>query len=91
MTISQVLEILVKNGKITEEVSKDVQLFIQGNQTQLPVVKTEIENKILKIPIRQRLQTIINEKKSNLCLSADLTSLDEIIDVEQKKKIFSLK
>jgi len=45
------------------------------------VLKTEIEIKPVTIPIRQRFQTILKEKKSNLCLSADLTSLDEIIEV----------
>jgi hypothetical protein len=46
------------------------------------VLKTEIEIKPVTIPIRQRFQTILKEKKSNLCLSADLTSLDEIIEVK---------
>jgi hypothetical protein len=76
------LKCLVKNGKITEEVSKNVQEFIRQNQTQLPILKTEIEMKTPPIPIRQRFQTIIKEKKSNLCLSADLTNLDEIIEVK---------
>jgi hypothetical protein len=57
-------------------------VFIRDNQTQLPVLKTEIETKPVTIPIRQRFQTILKEKKSNLCLSADLTSLDEIIEVK---------
>jgi len=46
------------------------------------VLKTEIEIKPVTVPIRQRFQTILKEKKSNLCLSADLTSLDEIIEVK---------
>ncbi len=46
------------------------------------MLKTEIEIKPVTIPIRQRFQTILKEKKSNLCLSADLTSLDEIIEVK---------
>jgi len=83
LTISEVLEHLVKNGRITEEVAKNVQVFIRENQTHLPVLKTEIEVKSTSIPIRQRFQTIIKEKKSNLCLSADLTSLDEIIEVRK--------
>jgi len=83
LTISQVLEYLVKNGKITEEISQNVQTFLRENQTQLSVLKTEIENKNIKIPIRQRFQTILKEKKTNLCLSADLTSLDEIIEVKK--------
>jgi hypothetical protein len=45
-------------------------------------LKTEIENKNIPIPIRQLFQSIIKEKKTNLCLSADLTSLDEIIEVK---------
>jgi len=91
LTLSQVLEYLVKNGKITEEVSKNVQAFIRQNQTQLTPLKIEIENKPITIPIRQRFQTIIKEKKTNLCLSADLTSLDEIIEVKlfrEKKRFF---
>ncbi len=82
LTISKVLEYLVKNGRITEEVAESVRVFIRDNQTQLPVLKPEIEIKPVAIPIRQRFQTILKEKKSNLCLSADLTSLDEIIEVK---------
>ncbi|CAF0725497.1 unnamed protein product [Rotaria sordida] len=81
LKISEVLDCLVRHGKITEEVSKNVSEFIHGNQMQLPTLKIEIEDKNISIPIRQRFQTIIKEKKSNLCLSADLTSLDEIIEL----------
>ncbi len=80
----------MKNGKITEEVANSVQVFIRDNQTQLPALKPDIEVKPVTIPIRQRFQTILKEKKSNLCLSADLTSLDEIIEVKfvDKERIF---
>ncbi|CAF2469574.1 unnamed protein product [Rotaria sp. Silwood2] len=84
LKISEVLNCLVRHGKITEEVSKNVQEFIHENQTQLPTLKVEIENKTTSIPIRQRFQTIMKEKKSNLCLSADLTSLDEIIELSKQ-------
>lgn len=81
LKISKALEYLVKHGKVTEEVSKSVLTFLQEHQTHLSTPKIEIENKSISIPIRQRFETIIKEKKSNLCLSADLTSLDDIIDV----------
>ena len=87
LTISQVLEYLVKHGKITEEVSKNVKVFLRRNQTQLPALKPEIETNHISVPIRQRFQNIMKEKKTNLCISADLTSIDEIIEV----KIFRIK
>jgi polyhydroxyalkanoate synthesis regulator phasin len=88
LTISKVLEYLVQHGKITDEIAKSVQVFIRENQTQLPGLKPEIENKSISIPIRKRFQTIMKEKKTNLCLSADLTSLDEIIEVKFFGKSF---
>ncbi|CAF5167739.1 unnamed protein product, partial [Rotaria magnacalcarata] len=81
LKISEVLGYLVQHGKITEEISDSVKEFIIQNQTQLPTLNIEIENKTISIPIRQRFQTIMKEKRSNLCLSADLTNLDEIIEV----------
>ncbi|CAF5145362.1 unnamed protein product, partial [Rotaria sp. Silwood1] len=62
LTISKVLEYLVKYGKITEGILKNAQIFIRENQTQLPALKTEIENKSI-IPILQRFQKIMKEKK----------------------------
>ncbi|CAF1202705.1 unnamed protein product, partial [Adineta ricciae] len=83
LTITEVLGHLVKHGRITEEMSKTVQMFIRENQTQLPSSKPEIaETKHLSMSIRERFQMILKEKKTNLCLSADLPSLDEIIEVK---------
>ncbi|CAF0804929.1 unnamed protein product [Adineta steineri] len=85
LTITQVLEYLVKNKRITQEASNDVQEFIRQNQTELPAIKNGIiEMKSSSVPIRQRFQTIREEKKTNLCLCADLTSLDEIIELSKQ-------
>ena len=81
LTMSQVLEYLLQNGRITEDVVKSVQVFVRDNQLQLPTSNMETEIQPITIPIRQRFEKIRKEKKSNLCLSADLTSLDEIIEV----------
>ena len=87
LTITEVLQLLVQHGRITETVSDSVKLFIKENQTQLPGLKSPIPSS--NVPIRQRLQTIIKEKRSNLCLSADLTSLDEIIEVKTMRQVWS--
>ncbi|CAF3306490.1 unnamed protein product [Rotaria socialis] len=84
LKISEVLGYLVQHGKISEEISESVKEFINQNQTQLPTLNIEIENKTISIPIRQRFQTIMKEKRSNLCLSADLTNLDEIIKLSKQ-------
>ena len=81
LTITQVLEQLVKHGKISDDMSEKVQAFVRENQVQLPAVPSVIEPKTIAVPIRQRLTMIIEKKRTNLCLSADLTSLDEIIVV----------
>ena len=81
LNLSQVLEHLVKYGKITDDVAKHVLEFIHQNQTQLPTLKINVTNKDIPMSIRQRFQTIMKDKQSNLCLSADLTSLNEIIEV----------
>ncbi|CAF1596675.1 unnamed protein product [Adineta ricciae] len=85
LTITEVLRYLVKYSRITEEISKTVQMFIRENQTQLPSSKPEIvETKHLSMSIRERFQMILKEKKTNLCLSADLPSLDEIIELSKQ-------
>lgn len=80
--MSQVLEYLLQNRRITEDIVKNVQVFVRDNQLQLPTLNVEMDIKLITIPIRQRFEKIRREKKSNLCLSADLTSLDEIIEVK---------
>ena len=85
LTMTQVLEYLLQAGRINEEVSKSVQNFVRENQIQLPTPTVEVEIKPITIPIRQRFENIRKEKKSNLCLSADLTTLDEIIEVKFRK------
>ena len=81
LIITQVLELLVKHGKISDEMSEKVHAFVRENQVHLPAVSSVIEQKAILIPVRQRLEMIIKDKRTNLCLSADLTSLHEIIQV----------
>lgn len=77
------MEYLLENNRISEEVAGQVRAFIRDNQTQLPSPKVNVEPVIKNtLPIRERLRNIIQEKKSNICLSADLTTLDEIIEVK---------
>lgn len=85
LSITEVLQLLVQHGRITEAVSDSVKQFIKENQTQLPGLKSPIPSS--NVPIRQRLQTIMKEKQSNLCLSADLTSVDEIIEVKTMRQV----
>ena len=81
LTITQVLELLVKHGKISDDMSDKVHTFVRENQVQLPAVPSVIEERAIVVPIRQRLEMIIKDKRTNLCLSADLTRLDDIIEV----------
>lgn len=83
LTINRVLEILFAAGKLDLETVRNVQDFVDRNQTVLKKNKIETPTKIDVSSIREKLRSIVEKKKTNLCVSADLTSLAEIIEVKK--------
>lgn len=93
ISISKLLEVLVKAGRIDLATSQDVERFIEENNT-FKVNSSSVPAKNPKMlsygaradlpdthPLAARLLKIMEEKKTNLCVSADVTSSKELLDI----------
>lgn len=86
-TISEVCSILKEEGHLVDEEVQRINDFLAGN-----VVKFEEEKRIsyeekLEIcnhSVAQKLLEIASEKKSNLIVSADVTTTQELLDLAEK-------
>lgn len=90
---------LEKNGKVDPKTTEDVLRFIKGNAQPIPVknprLYTTLEKRreSCKHPVAARLFDIMMSKQSNLCVAADVSTLDEVIKVAETlgPKIVALK
>ncbi|CAH2106640.1 unnamed protein product [Euphydryas editha] len=90
-TMTELINILVKNKKISEQIGKDVINYLSN--VQAPKSAPELERVLLPYEKRAKLATnavakqlfdIMAIKKTNLCLSVDLTSSTKILDLLEK-------
>ncbi|KAG6450324.1 hypothetical protein O3G_MSEX006532 [Manduca sexta] len=90
-TMTSLIEILYKNRKITEEMMLKVKAYIK--ETQAVVLEPSVDRLLLPYEKRAELATnqiakqlfnIMATKKTNLCLSVDLTSVTSILDLLEK-------
>ena len=81
-------------GKISKEVHAKAQAFIEANrhvslQKPTPIPKRDVDFKsrgqLSTNKVAKRLFDIMADKQTNLCLSADLTKMDQILDVSNLK------
>lgn len=94
LKVTEILNVLVEAGKITEEKADETRLFIQQNQVEIKPKKEEEEAEpILSFGERiqktenkwsKKLFKIMEDKQTNLCASADLTSMSEVISLAEK-------
>lgn len=95
-TLSQLLQILSKVGKIDQKMVDKVAAYIKENQVQANLVTKPVINKkrtLLKFEERAKLAVnevavnlfnLMSSKKTNLCLAADLTKTEDIIGLADK-------
>ncbi|XP_049869120.1 uridine 5'-monophosphate synthase-like [Pectinophora gossypiella] len=90
-TMSGLIEILLANGKINQEMATKVHDYLKGTKapsTVQPVNRMaltyEDRSELATSPIAKQLFTIMASKKTNLCLSVDLTSTTKILDLLEK-------
>ncbi|KAA0715915.1 Uridine 5'-monophosphate synthase [Triplophysa tibetana] len=93
ISVSKLLEVLVKAGRIDLAISQDVQRFVEENNT----YKDNVSSVAIKSPkmlsygaraglpdthsLASQLLKIMEEKKTNLCVSADVTSSVELLEI----------
>lgn len=91
-TLSYLLETLKDAGKIEESMVKAVGEYIAKSQTKVGEAATKPvrlsmsyseRSKVAKSEVARALLRIMDMKKTNLCLAADLTKSDEIFNLVQ--------
>ncbi|XP_023943710.2 uridine 5'-monophosphate synthase [Bicyclus anynana] len=90
-TMTELINILLKNNKISKQTGADVINYLKNVQAPVPVAEVdrtllpyEKRAELTSNSIAKRLFTIMATKKTNLCLSVDLTSSTKILDLVQK-------
>lgn len=100
LNLTQMVEVLVRHGKLSEDIAASVQHFIAENQTSLPATApTQVPAAtatwkqrmpygdralLAQNPTGKRLFEIMEHKKSNLSLAADVNTAEELLAIADK-------
>ncbi|GJN16729.1 hypothetical protein PR202_gb03750 [Eleusine coracana subsp. coracana] len=94
MTLTEVLAVLLKHGKVTEEKAEEVRQFLNANRkVAVPgapaapkVVKKSFEEraKLATNPMGKKLFEVMVAKQSNLCVAADVGTAKELLELAEK-------
>ena len=96
-TVRELLNILLENDRITEQTYAETMKFIKQNQINFEQLREqkqtepprfthsyeEIERQAAH-PVAKRLLSVVQRKKTNLCLAADLPTAAEILALAEK-------
>jgi uridine monophosphate synthetase len=92
LTISDVLEILSRNGKISSQIVEEVMKFITTTPAAIPTTPQPPGGNVAEMtfeercslathPVAKRLFEIMVAKRSNLCVSVDVTTVNEVLKI----------
>lgn len=94
ISISRLMDVLIQSGRIDQQIFSSVEKFIQENQTFMPAgEEKKKENRSSEMsysaratlstihPVAKRLFTLMEEKRTNLCVSADVTRTHELLEL----------
>uniref|UniRef100_A0ACD5XKN1 Uncharacterized protein n=1 Tax=Avena sativa TaxID=4498 RepID=A0ACD5XKN1_AVESA len=95
MTLTEVLAVLLKHGKVSEEKAAEVKLFLDANRkVTVPgaaAAKPKVVRKgfaeragLAKNPMGKKLFEVMEAKQSNLCVSADVGTAKELLELAEK-------
>eukprot|EP00252_Welwitschia_mirabilis_P008928 TRINITY_DN21196_c0_g1_i1.p1 TRINITY_DN21196_c0_g1~~TRINITY_DN21196_c0_g1_i1.p1 ORF type:complete len:497 (-),score=65.07 TRINITY_DN21196_c0_g1_i1:139-1554(-) len=87
LKLTDMVGVLVRHGKLSSEVAHNVEKFLAANQTKVP---SSVETKLKRMsyseraalsqnPCGKRLFEIMDRKKSNLSVAADVNSAHELL------------
>ncbi|KAM9486903.1 uridine 5'-monophosphate synthase [Clarias gariepinus] len=102
VSVSRLLDVLLRSDRIDRQTFDSVQKFIRENQTFRPAQEEEVEEEKKKKkngsgemsygaraalpsthPVAKRLLTLMEEKRTNLCVSADVTHTRELLELAE--------
>uniref|UniRef100_A0A0D9YK30 Orotidine 5'-phosphate decarboxylase n=1 Tax=Oryza glumipatula TaxID=40148 RepID=A0A0D9YK30_9ORYZ len=94
MTLTEVLAVLVKHGKLGEEKALEVKRFLDANR-KMAVPGLPVEPKVVRKafseraglatnPMGRKLFELMEAKQSNLCVAADVGTATELLDLADK-------
>lgn len=96
-TMSEMVEVLVKSGRLSNEMAVDVKKFLDANRkvgVPAPVITPKRVRlsfgeraAMAKNPAGKRLFEVMDLKKSNLCLAADVSTAKDLLDLADKVTI----
>ncbi|KAF5204402.1 Orotidine 5'-phosphate decarboxylase [Thalictrum thalictroides] len=99
--LSEMVQILKKFGKVSEETEMEIRNFIKENHRvnvpqavpasgvvsankKVVTISYSEKAKLAKNPAAKKLLSIMEEKQSNLCLSADVSTAAELLAIAEK-------
>lgn len=97
--LTEMLEVLVRNGRVTEEKAKEVREFLEANRSVgvpaaaaatpavvPPRVRVSYGERarMVKNPAGRKLLEVMEMKESNLCLAADVGTAKELLEIADK-------
>jgi len=94
MTLTEVLAVLLKHGKVTQEKAEEVRQFLDANRkVAVPGVPAkprvfrkpfEERAKSATNPVARRLFEVMVAKQSNLCVAADVGTAKELLELAEQ-------
>ncbi|XP_044352027.1 uridine 5'-monophosphate synthase isoform X5 [Triticum aestivum] len=94
MTLTEVLAVLVSHGKVTREKAAEVKRFLDANRKVLVPAETRVVSargmafaeraRLAKNPVGRKLLEVMEAKQSNLCVAADVTTANELLELANK-------
>lgn len=97
MKLSEMVDVLVKSGKVSEEMAQKVKAFLEENRmvavpvpaspapaSRVPSMRYGERAALARNPAGKRLFEVMEAKQSNLCVAADVSTAKELLFLAEK-------